>query len=113
LGRLSHFSIFLRAASPIGGSGGYGGISWFGIFYGGDMSVFPETSESAGKKVLTLHPKGDGFLITMRWDWYETGIAQEITFFSPIGQALEIAEEIIDHIGQVIKAPNRIAPEEA
>jgi hypothetical protein len=63
--------------------------------------AWPELVESAGKKIFTIHEMRDGFLMTMRWNWPETGIHEEIAFFTPIEQARQMAEQIFMHIGHL------------
>lgn len=62
--------------------------------------VWPEEYPSAGIKVLGVHEMADGFLITLRWNWDEVGIHQEVVFFTPTEQARDIAEHIFTHIGR-------------
>jgi hypothetical protein len=64
-------------------------------------TAWPETLGQSGNKTLTVHDMADGFLITMRWNWADTGINQEIIYFSPLDQAREIAEHMLTHIGRI------------
>lgn len=63
--------------------------------------AWPEMEPSAGIKVLGVHEMADGFLITLRWNWDEVGIHQEIVFFTAFDQARGIAEQIFTHIGRI------------
>lgn len=62
------------------------------------ITIWNEAIESAGKKAFTMHELRDGFLMTMRWNWKETDIHQEIVFFAPLDQAQAMAETILAHI---------------